>query len=75
MLQTIDASIALWDDLPGIAEEWQRLVMSLNVRGVQVHDANHAASAIFHGATHVLTLDRRDFERYKKFGLETISPT
>ena len=74
MLQTIDASISLWDDVPGIAEEGQRLVVSLYIRGQQVHDANHAAAAIVHSATHVLTLNKRDFERFKRFGLVPITP-
>jgi len=74
MLQTVDASITLWDDVAGIAAEWQRLVVSLGIKGLQVHDANHAAAAIVHSATHVLTLDKRDFERYRRFGLVPITP-
>ena len=74
MLKSIDSSISLWDDTPGIAAEWQKLVVALDVRGVQVHDANHAAAAIWHSATHVLTRDSRDFERFRRFGLLPINP-
>jgi hypothetical protein len=73
MLQTIDASISLWDDIPGIAQEWQRIVIATGLCGVQVHDANHAASAICHGATQILTLDQRDFQRFIRFGISPVS--
>ena len=63
-----------WDDLPGIATEWRRVVLSLDVKGVQVHDANHAAAAIVHRATYVLTFDKRDFDRFRAYGLTPISP-
>ena len=34
-----------------------------------------AAAAIVHGATHVLTLDQKDFVRYRRFGLTPILPS
>ena len=74
LLEMLSASIEFWDDIPGISDEWRRLVISLDVRGLQVHDANHAAAALCHGATQVLTLNVPDFIRFEKFGLRPMSP-
>jgi len=68
-------TFSFWDDVPGIAAEWRRLVVGLGIKGVQVHDANHAAAALRHGATHVLTLNQKDFDRYRRYGLEPITPS
>ena len=75
VLNAVDPVFLFWDDVPGIAAEWFRLVISLSVKGVQVHDANHAAAAKVHGATHVLTLDQKDFVRYAPFGLTPLALT
>ncbi len=75
MLSVVDSAVTLWDDIPGISAEWQRIVSELSVRGVQVHDANHVAAALCHGVSAILTLDQRDFVRYKPFGIETIATT
>jgi len=75
VLSAVDPVFPFWDDVPGIATEWLRLVVSLGIKGVQVHDANHAAAAIVHGATHVLTLDQKDFVRYAPYGLTSLAPT
>ncbi len=64
-----------WDDIPGIEAEWRHLVAALQIKGVQVHDANHAASAIVHGATHILTFNGKVFARYIPYGLTPIDPT
>ena len=74
IIADLQESFALWDDVPGIASRWRDMVVALKIKGIQVHDANHAAAALKHGATHVLTLDQKDFERYRRFGLEPISP-
>ncbi len=74
LVQSIEKTFSFWDDRPGIAYEWRRLVALLSIRGVQVHDANHAAAALSHGATHVLTLNAKDFDRFRPFGLEQMSP-
>jgi len=73
-LKDIFGFFELWEDEPGIFPRWQNLVAELAVRGVQVHDANLAASALYHGATHVLTLNGKDFDRFSRFGLSVISP-
>jgi predicted nucleic acid-binding protein len=74
MLVSVSEFIELWDDVPGIHNLWMHFVRSQNVRGVQVHDANLAAAAVIHGATHIMTLNERDFSRYSAFGLVTLSP-
>lgn len=74
VLHVAEEAFIFWDDVPGIAAVWWRLVSSNSVHGVQVHDANHAAAAMVHGASHVLTLDVKDFDRYARFGLTPFSP-
>jgi predicted nucleic acid-binding protein len=74
MLVSVSEFIELWDDAPGIHNLWMHFVRSQNVRGVQVHDANLAAAAVIHGATHIMTLNERDFSRCSAFGLVTLSP-
>ena len=66
-------TFAFWEEAAGVFSDWRRLVVLLGIRGVQVHDANHAAAALRHGATHVLTLDGRDFDRFRQYGLQPIS--
>lgn len=43
---------------------WRQLVMEHNVRGVAVHDARIAAAMLVASITHIVTLDRNDFDRY-----------
>ena len=64
----------LWNDLPEIVSRWRQLAVTLNVKGAQAHDTNLAAAALVHGATHVLTLNGKDFERFRPYGLEPIGP-
>lgn len=74
LLSDLQATFEFWEDVPGIFPEWRRLAATLKIKGVQVHDANHAAAALRHGATHILTLDGKDFDRFRQYGLEPISP-
>ncbi len=57
---------ALWDLLDRLAEA--------GVRGGAVYDAVIAASAATAGATKILTLNGRDFERLSPAGLEVVVP-
>jgi len=43
---------------------WRGLVVSNNVRGVQVHDARLVATMQAHGIRHILTLNQPDFGPY-----------
>jgi len=52
---------------------WRQLVITNNVRGVQVHDARLAALMQVYGLTHILTLNQPDFLRYTS--LQAIHPS
>lgn len=54
----------LVDEAAGTHSLWLNLVKAHAVSGVQVHDANHVATMIANGITHVFTLNPRDFARY-----------
>jgi predicted nucleic acid-binding protein len=51
---------------------WRDLVVTHDVRGVQVHDAKLAAAMIVHQIPHILTLNAADFSRYP--GIEAVHP-
>jgi predicted nucleic acid-binding protein len=44
--------------------QWRRIVMESGVSGVQVHDARLAAVMNVNNVSHVLTMNRADFERF-----------
>lgn len=54
----------LLPDKPTIHSEWERLVLTYQVRGAKVHDARLVAAMLAHGLTHILTFNNRDFARY-----------
>lgn len=54
----------LLPDRLAIYSEWERLVLTYGVRGVNVHDARLVAAMLIHGLTHILTFNIRDFARY-----------
>jgi len=45
---------------------WRQLLVSQNVRGVQVHDAHLAAVLEVHEVAHLLTFNGPDFKRFTK---------
>jgi len=53
-------------DAEAIYQEWERLVITYAVRGVNVHDAKLVAAMLVHGLTHILTFDISDFARYSE---------
>lgn len=53
-------------DTPLIYLEWERLVTTYSVQGVQVHDAKLVAAMRIHGLTHILTFNMQDFTRYQE---------
>ena len=55
---------SLLPDTLAIYSEWERLVLTYQVRGAKVHDARLVAAMRSHGLTHVLTFNTRDFARY-----------
>lgn len=61
-------------DSPLIYDEWRRLVVEFEVSGVQVHDARLVAAMRFHGITHILTMNTKDFKRYEAEGIVAVDP-
>jgi predicted nucleic acid-binding protein len=51
-------------DTSAIYPEWERLVSTYQVKGVNVHDARLVAAMLIHGLTHILTFNIEDFRRY-----------
>ncbi|MBE9183973.1 PIN domain-containing protein [Microcoleus sp. LEGE 07076] len=53
-------------DTEAIYQEWERLVITYKVIGVNVHDARLVAAMLVHGLTHILTFNIADFARYSQ---------
>ncbi|MBD2577175.1 PIN domain-containing protein [Oscillatoria sp. FACHB-1406] len=53
-------------DTPPIYREWERLVITYKVSGVNVHDARLVAAMLVRGMTHILTFNVDDFTRYSE---------
>lgn len=51
-------------DTSAIYPEWERLVSTYQVKGVNVHDARLVAAMLIHDLTHILTFNIEDFRRY-----------
>lgn len=62
----IEVAFELLPDKETVHSEWRRLVVAYKVSGAQVHDARLVACRKTHGITHILTLNNRDFARYKE---------
>lgn len=73
VVKNLLSSFLFLDDEPGIFTTWLNLVSTHEVKGVKVHDANHAAAALHHGLTHVLTLNPSDFNRYSGANLQPLT--
>ena len=61
----IEQQFTLLPDNERIYGEWRQIVVAQQVSGVQVHDARLVAAMRVHGITHLLTLNRADFLRYR----------
>ena len=62
----IEKAFQLLPDTEAIHTEWRRLVVAYAVSGVQVHDARLVAVMKVYGIQYLLTLNDRDFVRYKE---------
>lgn len=71
-LRFIERHFRLLPDSPFAYAEWRRLVTTLGVSGVQVHDAKIAALMKTHRVTHIITLNKKDFVRYS--GIIALKP-
>ena len=59
-------------ETPEIHQEWQRLVVELQVSGKQAHDTRLVAAMRVHGVTGIVTFNGDDFRRYP--GIEVWHP-
>ena len=60
-------ALSLFKFLPDtgtVYTEWERLVVSKQVKGKKAHDARLVAAMMAHGITHLLTFNLPDFSRY-----------
>ena len=65
-IRLVEHDFTLLPDNEKIHPIWRRLVNDYSVRGRQVHDARLVAAMHAHGITHLLTLNRTDFFRYRE---------
>ncbi|HEY3241822.1 MAG TPA: PIN domain-containing protein [Phycisphaerae bacterium] len=63
---------SLLRDERAIFQQWERLVMELDVKGKKAHDARLVAAMHRHALTHILTFNAADFARYP--GITAITP-
>ncbi|MEA5512315.1 PIN domain-containing protein [Crocosphaera sp. UHCC 0190] len=65
-INKVKAFFPLLSDHPNIYTEWERLVSTYQVKGVNVHDARLVAAMLVHKLTHILTFNVDDFRRYSE---------
>ena len=65
-VRLIENAFTFLADTPEVYPEWRRLVLAHGITGVQVHDARLVATMITHGVTRLVTLNDRDFARYRQ---------
>ncbi|OKH37278.1 twitching motility protein PilT [[Phormidium ambiguum] IAM M-71] len=63
-VEKLKTMFPLLPDISAIYPEWERLVSTYQVKGVNVHDARLVAAMLVHGITHILTFNVEDFRRY-----------
>ena len=68
-LARIERFLTILPETLEVFEEWKRLVLAHEVRGVQVHDARLAANMRVHGVRNLLTLNGRDFRRFPEIAI------
>ncbi|MFM6282248.1 MAG: PIN domain nuclease, partial [Dolichospermum sp.] len=56
-----------------VYSEWEGLVITHSVIGINVHDAKLVAAMLVHGITHILTFNTKDFARYSE--IIAVNPT
>ena len=73
-LRSIESAFTLFtgDELE-IYQKWKELIITYQVKGVQVHDARLVASMSVHGSSHVLTFNGKDFQRF--LSIKVVEPS
>ena len=69
----VEEILTLLPDDARVYANWRKLVVSCEVRGVQVHDAKLAATMLAHDVSRILTFNTADFVRFP--GIEAIDPS
>jgi predicted nucleic acid-binding protein len=62
--RVIERDFAFLSDNREVHERWRQLLVTHEVKGVQVHDARLVASMYVHGVSQLLTINDRDFRRF-----------
>jgi len=75
LLRLIERLFPRLPDTPDIYPEWRRLVVTVGVSGVQVHDARLVALMKTKGITHILTFNTGDFDRYSGERIVAVNPS
>jgi len=73
-LRMFERYFLLLPDTPLIYQEWKRLVLEYQVKGVQVHDAHLVAAMRVHSVSRILTFNDKDFARYGNEGIVAVAP-
>src|SRR5260370_10101162 len=68
----IERDFEFLPDSQAVHDRWRRLLVEHEVKGVQVHDTRLAASMYFHNIPQILTINVRDFARFR--GLRILHP-
>jgi predicted nucleic acid-binding protein len=67
-VDTIKRLFVLLPEYP-LQDAWERLVAEYRVSGKNVHDARLVAAMVVHGIDSILTLNGRDFLRYREISV------
>jgi predicted nucleic acid-binding protein len=70
--QIIGRDFEFLPDSRDVHIRWRQLLVTYEIKGVQVHDARIAASMYVHGIKLLMTVNVGDFQRYK--GLRAVHP-
>jgi hypothetical protein len=63
-VRVIERICDIFPENPASYVVWRELALTLEVKGVQVHDARLAAWMKTQAITHIITLNAEDFSRY-----------
>ena len=65
----IERDFEFLPDSQAVHNRWRRLLVEHEIKGVQVHDARLAASMYLHSIPQLLTINVRDFARFRGLGI------
>lgn len=65
-IEDIKQFFTLYQDIPAIYSQWERLIKKYQVMGKQAHDTRLVAAMITHQIDYILTFNIDDFLRYSE---------